>query len=277
MAFIALPLLLSTLDLQVLAMANLRTKLAEKKHSFQVLVEAIKEIEPRYDGVELISTAIRHIVKLVQVDNALASNSLITEWTDVLAWKPSIYLRLTLTMDLSLNLTRLPEDRDFPIALRSNYVPGPNLLLYQIHLESYQSTVSSDGVEVFPREADQTPDKVFGLSLCTRREETDKSHHCANGSAVAASISESGDDLASPRFTDKPFLEASLPTTWDDQVAASPSATGNNYFSAPTDSTCSATHQHCTDEASSQSDALESLLEWEDMYIKNSPGLVDTM
>ncbi|RBA14342.1 fungal specific transcription factor [Fusarium proliferatum] len=277
MALIAFPLLLSTLDLQVLATANLPAKLAVKKHRFKVLVEAMKEIEPRHDGVELISTTIRHLVNLVQMDISLSSNSLITEFTDVLACKPDVYLRLALTMDLSLSLLRLPEDRDFPIALRSNYVPKANLMFSPIHLESYQSTVSSDGVEVLPREADQTPDEVFGLSLCTRREETDTSHHRANDSAVSASISQSGDDLASPRFTDNLFLEASLPAPWDDQVASSPSATGNNYFRALTDSTCIAAHQHCTDEVSSQSDALESLLEWEDMYIKNSPGLVDTM
>ncbi|CCT72854.1 related to cutinase transcription factor 1 beta [Fusarium fujikuroi IMI 58289] len=277
MAFIAFPLLLSTLDLQVLATANLPAKLAKKKHRFQVLVDAMKEIEPRHDGVELIHTAIRHLVNLVQVDNALTSNSLITEFTDVLAWKPGIYLRLTLTMDLSLSLIRLPEDRDFPIALRSNCGPEANLMLSSIYLESHQSTVSSDEVQVLQGEAYQTPDEASGPSMCITREKTNTSHHRANDAAIAGNMSQSGDDLASPRFTDKLFPEASLPTPWDDHEATSPSVTGNDHLSSLIDSTCTATHQHCTDGTASQFDTLESLWEWEDMYIKNSPGLVDIL
>lgn len=72
LAFTALPLLLSVLDLKIPPPTDLPAKRAAKKHRFHVLVEAMKVYEPLYDGVEYISTAIKHFVESAELEPCLA-------------------------------------------------------------------------------------------------------------------------------------------------------------------------------------------------------------
>ena len=149
----ALPLVLHILDVKLspprpgtTSTDGQNSQSALKQHRLNVLIEAMKTYQPQYDGVDWVSETIRHIVNLAQLDgvqpNATTDsgnpsnnnnnnnndnnndppsengNDKIQDWTDILTSHPSLYLRLALTMDLSLSKDRLPEEGDFPASLR---------------------------------------------------------------------------------------------------------------------------------------------------------------
>lgn len=100
-----------------------------KQKRLSVLVEAMKTYSPQYDGLDYISETIRHIVTLAQLDtptplSTANCTSTISDWTDILASQPGHYLRLAMTMDLSLAKGRLPEESDFPVSLRGLFSSG---------------------------------------------------------------------------------------------------------------------------------------------------------
>ncbi|WYZ43857.1 hypothetical protein EsH8_VII_000293 [Colletotrichum jinshuiense] len=135
----ALPLVLHILDVKLSASSRSfdpNTHSALKQHRLNILIEAMKTYQPQYDGVDWVSETIRHIVNLAQIDsppvgeseNAHEDGAVIADWTDILASQPSSYLRLALTMDLSLSKGRLPDDGDFPVSLRGLFTGGFNPL-----------------------------------------------------------------------------------------------------------------------------------------------------
>lgn len=92
-----------------------------------LLVEAMKTYQPQYDGVDWVSETIRHAICLARWDHATPRQELenntrkgidMADWTEMLSSRPGWYLRLALTIDLSLSKGRFPEDRDFPVGLR---------------------------------------------------------------------------------------------------------------------------------------------------------------
>ncbi|KAB5549975.1 cutinase transcription factor 1 beta [Coniochaeta sp. 2T2.1] len=147
----ALPLVLHILDVKLSSprpgttnTEDQNNRSALKQHRLNVLIEAMKTYQPQYDGVDWVSETIRHIVNLAQLDGvqpnattaeggsnhaangtnntsspeATNGNAKIQDWTDILTSHPSLYLRLALTMDLSLSKDRLPDEGDFPASLR---------------------------------------------------------------------------------------------------------------------------------------------------------------
>ncbi|KAK6215270.1 fungal specific transcription factor domain-containing protein [Colletotrichum tabaci] len=135
----ALPLVLHILDVKLSASSRSfdpNTQSALKQHRLNILIEAMKTYQPQYDGVDWVSETIRHIVNLAQIDapppgeakDTSEDSAVIADWTDILASQPSSYLRLALTMDLSLSKGRLPEDGDFPVSLRGLFTGGFNPL-----------------------------------------------------------------------------------------------------------------------------------------------------
>lgn len=132
MACTALPLVLYILDVKLSSLRSASSSLqssqvadgqaALKQHRLNILIEAMKTYQPQYDGVDKISDTIRHIVGLAQLDGIPPDNGQgggkIRDWSDILTSHPSLYLRLALTMDLSLSKDRLPEEGDFPASLR---------------------------------------------------------------------------------------------------------------------------------------------------------------
>ncbi|KAK1996476.1 fungal-specific transcription factor domain-containing protein [Colletotrichum falcatum] len=134
----ALPLVLHILDVKLSASSRSfdpNTQSALKQHRLNILIEAMKIYQPQYDGVDWISETIRHIVNLAQIESPppgepqnAGGRAVIVDWTDILASQPSSYLRLALTMDLSLSKGRLPEDGDFPFSLRGLFTGGFNPL-----------------------------------------------------------------------------------------------------------------------------------------------------
>ncbi|KAK1987549.1 fungal-specific transcription factor domain-containing protein [Colletotrichum cereale] len=135
----ALPLVLHILDVKLSASSRSfdpNTQSALKQHRLNILIEAMKTYQPQYDGVDWVSETIRHIVNLAQIESPppgggpkhAEGSAVIADWTDILASQPSSYLRLALTMDLSLSKGRLPEDGDFPVSLRGLFTGGFNPL-----------------------------------------------------------------------------------------------------------------------------------------------------
>jgi hypothetical protein len=90
------------------------------------LIEAMKTYQPQYGGVDYVSKTIRHIVNIAQLDTPAppTTANVINDWQDVLASQPGCYLRLAMTMDLSLSKGRLPEESDFPASLRGLFTAG---------------------------------------------------------------------------------------------------------------------------------------------------------
>lgn len=86
----------------------------------------MKTYQPQYDGVDYVSETIRHIVTLAQLDTPAPPSvaNPINDWQDILASQPGCYLRLAMTMDLSLSKGRLPEESDFPASLRGLFTAG---------------------------------------------------------------------------------------------------------------------------------------------------------
>jgi hypothetical protein len=127
------------------------TQGALKQHRLNILIEAMKTYQPQYDGVDWVSETIRHIVNIAQLDtpHATSGRSGISDWTDILASQPTFYLRLALTMDLSLSKGRLPEDGDFPVSLQGLFRGGLSpfrMLLDQVHQNGVVHNSSEPGL-----------------------------------------------------------------------------------------------------------------------------------
>jgi hypothetical protein len=146
----ALPLVLHILDVKLSsprrgshdnANGDSYNQSALKQHRLNILIEAMKTYQPQYDGVDWVSETIRHVVNLAQLDSTTSEtdsagnsngntegngNGVACDWTDILTSHPSLYLRLALTMDLSLSKDRLPEEGDFPTSLRGLFTGGFN-------------------------------------------------------------------------------------------------------------------------------------------------------
>ncbi|KAK1969265.1 fungal-specific transcription factor domain-containing protein [Colletotrichum sublineola] len=151
----ALPLVLHILDVKLSASSRSfdpNTQSALKQHRLNILIEAMKTYQPQYDGVDWVSETIRHIINLAQIDSPpqggpknSEGRAVIADWTDILASQPSSYLRLALTMDLSLSKGRLPEDGDFPVSLRGLFTGGFNPLKALLERKREDSRNTDEG------------------------------------------------------------------------------------------------------------------------------------
>ncbi|KAI3340611.1 hypothetical protein F4824DRAFT_487068 [Ustulina deusta] len=145
----AMPLVLHIIDVKLLsqnkqsrATPDEKRRTALKQQRLNILIEAMKTYQPQYDGVDYISETIRHIVNLAQIDppsnptntpsSIMASpqdppssmQPIISDWTDILASHPGSYLRLSMTMDISISKGRLAKETDFPVKLRGLFAHG---------------------------------------------------------------------------------------------------------------------------------------------------------
>ncbi|KAH7010070.1 fungal-specific transcription factor domain-containing protein [Ilyonectria destructans] len=92
-----------------------------KQQQLNVLIEAMKTYRPRYDGVDWVARAVRYIVDLAQQHLPAIrtrNGSPVSSWTEILQLQPKYYLRLAMTMDLSIRNGKLPLESDFPQSLR---------------------------------------------------------------------------------------------------------------------------------------------------------------
>lgn len=117
----------------------------ERISPMMILIETLKASHSRYDGVEWVSTAINYFMECTHWDREMPSRSSASSASSPLGdtsiipfsmenasdfphfvFQPALsarnlthYLRLVTTLDLSLNLDRLPQEADFPLNLRS--------------------------------------------------------------------------------------------------------------------------------------------------------------
>ncbi|TPX08642.1 uncharacterized protein E0L32_009831 [Thyridium curvatum] len=128
MAYITVPLLFHILDVKVLSPERIDEVSFEARHCrLRVLINALKEHRPRYDGIEWISYTLRYAVNLAEMNSARIPKKLVGSWADLLTQQPSFCLRLALTVDLSISQVKIPDDQDFPVILRGSLRPGVSL------------------------------------------------------------------------------------------------------------------------------------------------------
>ncbi|UPK92799.1 hypothetical protein LCI18_003734 [Fusarium solani-melongenae] len=128
LAFTAMPLFFHILDIRVLHSNKPPNDLEARHRRLQVLIDTMKECRPRYDGVEWVISVLRYAVNLAHFYSASISNQSVAGWTDLLTQEPSLCLRLTFTIDLTLRQTKIPKDQDFPDVLRGNLTPNMGLV-----------------------------------------------------------------------------------------------------------------------------------------------------
>lgn len=130
----ALPLALYMLDVKLnstSAKSGHTLRVAESQSRLNLLIQAMKEYHPRYEGADWVSKTIRYFMECTYLDQSQFSSSdpvhsnhrswgqhFEGDRADVLTSNPTYYLRLALTMDLSLSQDRLPEEIDFPLEIR---------------------------------------------------------------------------------------------------------------------------------------------------------------
>jgi hypothetical protein len=156
-AYAALPLVLHVLDVKL---SNSSSQAAMKQRRLDIYTEAMKALQAQYDGTDQVSNIIGTMVDNIKLDNTSnatdagnspASNiaaaaspasvlrnlwgpNPVKDWGDVLVRQPSCYLRLALTIDLSLAEGKFPDDADFPVCLQSQNPDGPAFPRYLILL-----------------------------------------------------------------------------------------------------------------------------------------------
>lgn len=84
----------------------------------------MKIYRPKYFIVDWVAQTVRHIVNVAQKclpssgAKPGASSLSMASWIEILQTQPNCYLRLALTMDLSISNGKLPDETDFPPGLR---------------------------------------------------------------------------------------------------------------------------------------------------------------
>lgn len=157
-AYAALPLVLHVLDVKLSATES---QTARKKRRLDIYTEAMKGLQSQYDGTDEICEIIRRMVDYMSVENPTRGRrfnssqdktvfqhdisspkpsplepsmppKVVNDWGDVLLRQPTLYLRIALTIDLSLSKGYFPDDTDFPTALQSRNQIETRFPLYRI-------------------------------------------------------------------------------------------------------------------------------------------------
>ncbi|KAI1827490.1 hypothetical protein F4861DRAFT_366671 [Xylaria intraflava] len=209
LSFTAMPLVLHIIDVKLSshnkrsrATPDEKRRTALKQHRLNVLIEAMKTYQPQYDPVDYISETIRHIVNLAQVDPQSSSISSITsaaaedptnsmqttisDWTDILASNPSSYLRLSMTMDISISRGRLAKETDFPAKIRDVFAHGLDPIR-ELFEGDPTTAASIDSQTLTPMRPSLSPTARIqpGSALLTLADEEFTSLACIEGSHPA--------------------------------------------------------------------------------------------
>lgn len=93
-----------------------------KRSRLSNLSEAMDTYRPKYYIVDWVVKAVWHIVHLArQFLSSMAPPGLSpSSWTELLQLMPSSYLRLVITLEMSISHGKLPEESDFPPTLRGS-------------------------------------------------------------------------------------------------------------------------------------------------------------
>ncbi|CAG9983664.1 unnamed protein product [Clonostachys byssicola] len=117
-----LPLFLNIVDIKLFSTSadSDDVALMLRKEQLNILVKVMDIYTPRYDGVDWIKEILHHTSSITQLKelSTVSSRQVKLNWSDIFAFQPRLYLRLALSLDLSLSKGRLPKDSDFPLILR---------------------------------------------------------------------------------------------------------------------------------------------------------------
>lgn len=130
----ALPLALHLIDAELLRKENEQGPCSDtvtlfanyKRSRLMNLSEAMDTYRPKYYIVDWVVKAVWHIVHLARqfLSSMAVHNGVMglspTSWTELLQLMPSSYLRLVITLEMSISHGKLPEESDFPPTLRTS-------------------------------------------------------------------------------------------------------------------------------------------------------------
>lgn len=147
-AYTALPLVLSALDLNVSPSLRQPTM-----HYLETYRKSMELYSNRYNGIDVVSSVMERVLEEAESSSrklclpatffshrdASHPSSRISDWYEIFVQHPKLYLRVALSLDLSFANGKFPEDSDFPRQLRADQleeVPVPhNLMLRESNLE----------------------------------------------------------------------------------------------------------------------------------------------
>ena len=135
----ALPIILNSLDLQNLSPTNTRTE--GKRRQLRLLNEAMDLCYERYTGAIAAKNIIKRTIETARSEQDAAqtgsstsaslmrSNPNIQDWFQVFVSKPTQYLRILFSIDMSLSTGRYPESDDLPqrLSLHTRLIPSNSI------------------------------------------------------------------------------------------------------------------------------------------------------
>jgi hypothetical protein len=172
-AYVALPLVLHILDVKL---STSRAHIARKQGRLSIYTEAMKGFKLQYDGTDEVSEFVGRMIDYISIERPAQKSpsgkgkanstrkcddsgdqslsvapawctTVANDWSDVLVRQPNLYLRILLTIDLSLSKGHFPEESDFPTTLQSNRLFDTRPPLYRITLGDTSITGdSSQGI-----------------------------------------------------------------------------------------------------------------------------------
>lgn len=96
--------------------------------------------QDQYDAVEFVGQTARYIIQMAQARNTVEKQSRSggneTSWTDLLETNPDYYMRLVLTMDLSLSKDRLPDESEHSTGWACKDAEPPSLFVRSMPITS---------------------------------------------------------------------------------------------------------------------------------------------
>ncbi|KAF5980242.1 cutinase transcription factor 1 beta [Fusarium coicis] len=123
----AFPLALQMIDVELLrpkkpSSPEEGVKLTQKERHVENILKQMKSYKKKYYITDWVMRAIRHVVELARQRSpapmSTDDDSSPSSCLDMLKTRPSYYLRLVMTLDMSISNGRLPDECDFPPSLR---------------------------------------------------------------------------------------------------------------------------------------------------------------
>ncbi|KAM5383790.1 hypothetical protein ACJZ2D_001779 [Fusarium nematophilum] len=184
----AFPLALHLIDLELLQPTYQKStsqiitvSLDQKQQQLNILLETMSTYRPRYYIADWVMRTVQHVVDEAKQwfpspSDAGPSRPGLASWMDMLQVQPNYYLRLAMTVDLSISHGKLPDESDFPPPLRQvspNGIPQtfysgtmPKTFAGCPVVELGRSTTKDESLDRDPLEAafdDQTTDVLGAL------------------------------------------------------------------------------------------------------------------
>ncbi|KAK0111564.1 hypothetical protein ONS95_001915 [Cadophora gregata] len=135
-AYLALPIILNSIDLQTLSTANTRAE--GKRRQLRLLNEAMDLCKDRYTGATVVKNVVTRSIEAARSEkNVIEGNSksltrtssALQDWLDVFISSPVSFLRISFGIDMSLAVGRYPTTEDLPrrLSLHGQLLPSKSI------------------------------------------------------------------------------------------------------------------------------------------------------